>query len=41
MYEVQLALDELPEGTYFYQLITDKFTETRSMELIKSRLKII
>lgn len=35
VYEVEIFLDGLPEGTYFYQMITDKYTETRSMELIK------
>ena len=35
IYEVEIFLDGLPEGTYFYQMITEKYTETRSMELIK------
>ena len=35
VYEVEIFLEGLPEGTYFYQMITDKYTETRSMELIK------
>ena len=35
VYDVEICLDGLPEGTYFYQMITDKFTETRSMELVK------
>ena len=35
VYEVEIFLDGLPEGTYFYQMITNKYTETRSMELIK------
>ena len=35
VYEVEICLDGLPEGVYFYQMITDKYTETRSMELIK------
>ena len=35
VYEVEIFLGGLPEGTYFYQMITDKFTETRSMELFK------
>jgi hypothetical protein len=35
VYEFEVCLDKLPGGIYFYQLITDKFTETRCMELIK------
>lgn len=35
VYEMEICLDGLPEGVYFYQLITDEYTETRSMELIK------
>jgi len=35
VYELEICLDGLPEGVYFYQLIADSYTETRSMELIK------
>lgn len=35
VYELEICLDGLPEGVYFYQLIADRYTETRSMELIK------
>ena len=33
VYEVEVCLDKLPDGIYFYQIITNKFTETRYMEL--------
>ena len=35
VYKMDIIFDELPAGTYFYQMITDKFTETRSMDLQK------
>jgi hypothetical protein len=35
VHEVEVCLNKLPAGVYFYQLITDKFTETRCMELNK------
>ncbi len=34
-YEVELNSADLPSGTYFYRLVTDGFTETKKMTLIK------
>jgi hypothetical protein len=34
VYEVEFTADGLPEGTYFYQLITDKFATTKHMKLL-------
>jgi hypothetical protein len=34
-YEVEWDASNYPSGVYFYKLITDKFTETRKMVLIK------
>jgi hypothetical protein len=34
-HEVDLSSVNLPEGTYFYKLIADGFTETKKMLLIK------
>lgn len=35
IYTVEFCADGLPEGTYFYQLIADKFFKVKKMELIK------
>ena len=34
-YNLDFLADGLPKGTYFYHLITDKFADSREMELIK------
>jgi len=33
IYEIEFNGGNLPEGTYFYQLIAGKYSETRKMEL--------
>ena len=35
MYEIEFFADGLAEGTYFYQLIAGKYSETKKMELIR------
>ena len=35
VYEVEFFADGLPEGTYFYQLITEKFATTKHMKILK------
>lgn len=35
LYDVEFFADGLAEGTYFYQLITDKYATTRHMKIIK------
>ena len=34
-YEVEFKADELTSGIYFYRIITDRFTETRKMVLMR------
>ena len=34
-YEADFNASSLPSGTYFYRLITDSFTETKKMQLVK------
>ena len=34
-YEVDFSAAELPSGTYFYRLVTDGFSETKKMVVIK------
>ena len=35
IYDLELRADGLPEGTYYYQMIADKFSDTKKMELKK------
>ena len=35
LYEVEFFADGLPEGTYFYQLITNEYSTTRNMKIIR------
>jgi len=35
IYEVEFIADGLPGGTYFYQLITEKFATTKHMKILK------
>ena len=35
IYEVEFRADGLSEGTYFYQLITEKFATTKHMKLLR------
>jgi len=34
-YEIDFDTAQLPPGTYFYKLITNGYTETRKLELVK------
>ncbi len=34
-YEIELDVSNLPEGTYFYKLIIDGYSQTKKMILIK------
>jgi hypothetical protein len=35
VYEIEFFADGLAEGTYFYQLITEKFATTKNMKILK------
>ena len=37
VYEVDLKIDSLPEGTYYYKLITESFIKTKMFNLLKER----